>query len=1352
MPECIFPGDSEMARRISALDWSKTPLGPAETWSPALRMMTRFLLANRFPLLLWWGPQYVSIYNDAYWPVLGTKHPWALGQPVSECWKEIWHILQPLIDTPFRGGPATWNDDILLEINRHGFVEETHFTIAYSPVPDETVPSGIGGVLATVHEITGKVVGDRRVVVLRDLGARPAQGKTAEEACAIAAETLAAHAKDIPFALLYLIDPDRKSARLAGTAGVRAGERASPAIVFLDDYEASASPWPLAEAMRSEEIQTVTDLANELDGQVPSGPWTDPPHSAVVVPIPSNKVHYLAGFLVAGVSARLQLEDSYRDFLKLVSSHIATSIANARVYEEEKKRIEALAEIDRAKTAFFSNVSHEFRTPLTLMLNPIEELLAHSHTELSPAAKGQLEVAHRNSLRLLRLVNTLLDFSRIEAGRAQAVFEPTDLAAFTVELASVFRAATERAGLKLTVDCPPLSEPVYVDRAMWEKIVLNLVSNAFKFTFEGEIVVSLRTEGEAAELRVRDTGVGIPAEEMPRLFERFYRLPNMRSRTHEGSGIGLALVQELVKLHGGLVHVESRPGDGSTFIVSLPLGSTHLPQEKIGGSFTLVSTSAVTAPFVEEALRWLPHGASAGDSELPPREEFPPAPYPAGDADESRPRLLIADDNADMRQYLARLLAKRYDVRTVPDGQEALAAVRERRPDLILCDVMMPRLDGIGLLRELRADADLGTIPFIFLSARAGEEARVEGLQKGADDYLIKPFSAHELLARVAAHLDLARLRKRAQEALRESEARLQAVLDGSPDPIFLKDREGRLLLANPATFAVIGKPSESCLGKTDEQFFDNPADGRAIMANDRRIMTSGRSEIVEETISTPSGPRYYVSNKAPYRDAAGNIIGLIGTARDVTERKQAEEALRESEARFRHLFEDNVAALLVIDPDRGGAILDANPAAVAFYGWSRDELRGRCISEINVLSRAEVAAVMARARSGDQRQFEFRHRLKDGSIRDVDVYSGPVPFEERTVLYSIIHDVTGRRQAEAALRESEERFRGIFENAGTGIAITDLDGRFQLCNPAYVSMLGFTEEELRGLVFPDLVHPDDREAKIVAIRQLLSETIPSIEVLNRSVRKDGAPIWVHKRISLLRDAAGQPSQIIALVTDMTDRKRSEEHIQLLMREVNHRSKNLLGLIQAIARQTAATSPDDFIARFSERLQSLAQAQDLLIENEWKAVPIADLVRTQLSHFGDLIGGRISIAGPPLSLTPAASQSLGMVVHELATNAAKHGALSSESGSIAIAWNVGADESTEPQFTMSWIEAGGPTVHEPDRSGFGSTVISRMVEISVGGKVSLEYAPTGFVWRLACPARNIVEARFVQFAVQTPAA
>ena len=258
-----------MCARIRDFDWAKTPLGPRETWSPAPRMMVPFLLANRFPLLLWWGPHYVSIYNDAYRPVLGDKHPRALGQPASECWREIWDVLEPLIDTPFRGGPATWDDDICLGLNRHGFVEETHFTIAYSPVPGETVPGGIGGVLATVHEITGKVVGDRRVETLRDLGARSVEAKTAEEACALAAEVLEAHPGDIPFALLYLIDPDRKTARLAGAAGLDDRYEAGPATLFLDADRAEEEPWPLAEAMRDEALVFVTDLSSRLDSPPP---------------------------------------------------------------------------------------------------------------------------------------------------------------------------------------------------------------------------------------------------------------------------------------------------------------------------------------------------------------------------------------------------------------------------------------------------------------------------------------------------------------------------------------------------------------------------------------------------------------------------------------------------------------------------------------------------------------------------------------------------------------------------------------------------------------------------------------------------------------------------------------------------------------------------------------------------------------------------------------------------------------------------------------------------------------------------------------------------------------------------
>ena len=325
--------------------------------------------------------------------------------------------------------------------------------------------------------------------------------------------------------------------------------------------------WPIASCRVREEVVTVRDLAGRFD-RVPQGPWSDPPHMAAVVPIKSNIAHQLAGFFVVGISPRLRYNDSYLGFLELASAQVATAIANARAYEEERKRAEALAEIDRAKTIFFTNISHEFRTPLTLIMAPLEDALAAPEQMPASQRKG-LGIARRNSLRLLKLVNTLLDFSRIEAGRMEAVFEPVNLAALTAELASVFRSAIERAGLKLIVDCPPLPEPVYVDREMWEKIVLNLLSNALKYTLEGRIEVSLKSAGSQARLEVRDTGGGIDADDVPHVFERFYRAKNTKKRSHEGSGIGLALVQDLVKLNGGTLQLESALDRGTSVSVSI---------------------------------------------------------------------------------------------------------------------------------------------------------------------------------------------------------------------------------------------------------------------------------------------------------------------------------------------------------------------------------------------------------------------------------------------------------------------------------------------------------------------------------------------------------------------------------------------------------------------------------------------------------------------------------------------------------------------------------------------------------------------------------------------------------------
>ncbi|HWB74644.1 MAG TPA: ATP-binding protein [Nannocystaceae bacterium] len=419
---------------------------------------------------------------------------------------------------------------------------------------------------------------------------------------------------------------------------------------------------------------------------------------------------------------------------------------------------ERLAEVDRAKTTFFSNVSHELRTPLTLMLGHTELALA----DPSQALRGDaLEAVHRNGMRLLKLVNNLLDYSRVEAGRADARFERTDVARLTASLASAFHSAAEQAGLRLTIDCPALDEPVCVDQDMWEKIVLNLVSNALKFTFQGEVAVVVRPVGERVVLEVRDTGTGIPALELDRVFERFHRVRGARARTHEGTGIGLALVHELVKLHGGTIEVTSEVGVGTTFRVAIPRDASQSAAASEGPPRERASVAATRA-YVEEAEQWS-SAAAAPRVDASPRRTGTAA------------HILLADDNEDLRAYIAGVLAPDYDVESVEDGAAALAAARVHKPDLVLSDVMMPHLDGFGLLRALREDEQLRDVPVILLSARAGEEATIDGLDAGADDYLVKPFSARELRARVRANLQLRRMREQWAAELARANEDLQA-------------------------------------------------------------------------------------------------------------------------------------------------------------------------------------------------------------------------------------------------------------------------------------------------------------------------------------------------------------------------------------------------------------------------------------------------------------------------------------------------------------------------------------------------------------------------------------------------
>jgi signal transduction histidine kinase len=754
LPADALVGGGDMGALIRSIDWSKTPLGPPNNWPQSLKTAVSICLSSRFPILIWWGPQFIKLYNDAYRTVIAAKHPFAMGRPGREVWAEIWDIIGPMLEGVLQKGDATWSDDQMLPLRRNGYTEETYFTFSYSPIRDET--GGIGGVFSAVTETTERVLSERRLALLRTLADRTSsETMSPVEACRSAAEALGTSQEDVPFALLYLLSKDGTRLTLAGVSGLPPHSPARIEEIVIGQASDVAGIWPLAPVIATGEGTRLDGLTARF-GPLVLPPWPEPVETALALPIARPGQERPYGVFVAGVSPRRALDDDYRSFLDLVAGRIATAVANARAYEEERERAEALAELDRAKTAFFSNVSHEFRTPLTLLLGPIEELLSRTE-EKSSELRPALEVAHRNALRLLKLVNTLLEFSRIEAGRLEASYEPTNLATFTTELASSFRSAAQRGSVSLVVDCLPLPEPVYVDREMWEKVVFNLISNALKHTFEGSITVAMRERDGRMELVVSDTGIGIPADHLSRVFDRFHRVPNARSRTYEGTGIGLALVKELVHYHGGTIEVDSVEGKGTTFVVSLPFGSSHLPADRIRAASSGRSPVARAArPYVEEALNWTRPDTAATSRDVGTSTE-------AGLA----ARILLADDNADMRDYVARLLeARGWNVEAVSDGRIALEAVKMRRPDLVLTDVMMPGLDGFGLLRELRARPETRTIPVILLSARAGTEARVDGARAGADDYIVKPFAAHELVARVGSHLALARERSEALQAL----------------------------------------------------------------------------------------------------------------------------------------------------------------------------------------------------------------------------------------------------------------------------------------------------------------------------------------------------------------------------------------------------------------------------------------------------------------------------------------------------------------------------------------------------------------------------------------------------------
>jgi len=1095
----------------------------------------------------------------------------------------------------FQSGEASFVDDVRLFMDRGEFLEETFYSFSYSPIRNEF--GKVSGLFCPSTDVTPKVVNARRLRTLSELASSALAEKTTTGVCAITARTLRNYPDDIPFALLYLADTECKWARLEQVVGSFGDDLKNIEAVDLAGGS-EAKPWPIAHVFRTAQRQvvSVTHMPN-----LPSGGANQRIRDAVVLPVSSRGEHNPYGVVVAGINPCRPLDEEHLTFLDLLAGQVATAIQNVKTVEEEKKRADMLAEVDRVKTAFFSNVSHEFRTPLTLMLGPLESLLAKPEC-LSSEDHEHLVIAHRNSLRLLKLVNSLLDFSRIEAGRVKACYVPTDLSVLTADLASNFRSAMQATGLEFVVDCASLPEPVYVDVEMWEKIVLNLLSNAFKFTFEGNITVRLRSDEGHAVLAVSDTGTGIPEAELTRIFDRFHRIEGARGRTDEGTGIGLALVQELVKLHGGSISATSRLETGSTFTVSVPFGTAHLPRKPLNGvSDTQLQSAARTRVFKSEAETWISLKGQIAEAATLVQSSRPGA----------RPHILFADDNSDMREHVTRILGRDYDVSTAQDGERALELARQSAPDLVLTDVMMPGLDGFGLLRALRADPTTETVPVIFISARAGEEMRVEGLQAGADDYLVKPFTANELRARVGAHVNMAISRRRAteQEAALRAEAeilngvsrKLSAELDVEKLAQTVTDAATKLTGAKFGAFfqnvqnekgesyllyALSGAPREAfsnfglprntaVFGPTfrgtrvvrshdilqDPNYGKNPPHhgmppGHLPVRSYLAVPVIGRSGEPlgglffghpEPGIFSERTERLAVGIASHAAIALDNARLFAKAEQEIAQRRQAEIDLRASEERLRTIVETTPECVKLVASD--GTLLHMNSSGLAMVGAQcAEEVVGKSIYDLIAPEfREAFRELNKRIYKGEKGSLEFDITGLQGQRRHMESHAVPLRNPDGSIVQlAVTHDISERKASERATL----LLGAIVDSSDDAIISKDLNGIVTSWNKGAERLFGYTADEVIGRSITIIIPPDrlNEEPEILS-RLQRGERIEHYETIRR--RKDGSLLDISLTISPVKDAQGSIIGASKIARDITERKRAE--LALLVSESRFR-------------------------------------------------------------------------------------------------------------------------------------------------------------------------------------------------------
>lgn len=700
----------------------------------------------------------------------------------------------------------------------------------------------------------------------------------------------------------------------------------------------------LQEILWTEEPVVIHDIADdaadvrgfELSSKMPV-------RSLIVVPLLADGKCIGSITLRESSKARRWLSSEV-ELAKSVASQAAIAVQQSRLYQKTREQAERLLELDKQKTEFFQNISHEFRTPITLIQGPLDSAVSAGEG----LSHAQSIIALRNSRRLLRLVNQLLDLQRLDAGRMQPSFRPCDLVEFVTQIVDSFRPYCEKKGLQVTTDlvnCPT----VYLDIEKFDKVLYNLLSNAMKFTPEqGTIAVKLATKDNHCILQVQDSGIGILPQQIPYLFERFHQAEGSENRSYEGSGLGLSLVKELVELHGGNVSVDSVYGQGTTFTLELLTGSSHLPVGRILDTAADLNTSRATVELADLEQTDFDIEAFGQRLNSLPNLEINDSQLLSLTNQGTGHSILVVDDNPDLRVYVSDILRRNgYQIDTARNGIEGYLLAQRIKPSLIITDLMMPVVTGLEMIKMIRSEEELKGIPIILLTAKADEESRIQGTEQGADAYLAKPFNDRELLAEARNLL-----------ALKENEKRilgLNSYLTESVLKRFLPTALVRKAAAGTLTLDLQPEPRLVTVLFSDIVGFTQLSN----TLRSRKV-----AEILNEYLETMT--KVVFDNGGTVDKFMGDaILSLYGAPDDLTPNEQVRRAINTARAMQRSLVELNLRwrsqGIFETDGREGVQFrcgIHQGTAVVGMFGSAQRADYTAIGPSVNIAARLQAAAV----------------------------------------------------------------------------------------------------------------------------------------------------------------------------------------------------------------------------------------------------------------------------------------------------------------------------------------------------------------------------------------------------------